>query len=155
MVSPISGASSSASLNRLAAMDRADDGADAGLSTQSSLDRLLNRVSPLDRLVADAGPLGKFRTDAPDALPSGTSSFTSRINDTINRLAARLGIPAERVLTGNPTRTPELAPQQPTELPPGANAAAPDTRIADPRPAVATDADNRTARTIAGNPTPA
>ena len=151
MVGSVGGPAPSDSFNRLAAIDRADD----GLASQSGLDRLLNRVSPLDRLVADAGPLGKFRTDAPDALPSGTSSFTLRINDAINRLAARLGLPAERVLTGNPTRTPEVAPQQPAELQPGANATAPDTRIADPRPAVSTDTDNRAARIIGGNPMPA
>ncbi|QJU59887.1 hypothetical protein HL653_20980 [Sphingomonas sp. AP4-R1] len=93
--------------------------ADAAPTGAGALHRLLNQPSTLDRLVGDAGPLGKFRTDDPDRMPSGTAALTLRASDALNRLAARLGLPGERILSGNPVLRAGQAPSPPTELPAG------------------------------------
>jgi hypothetical protein len=125
---------------------------DATLGT-GPLHRLLNRTSALDRIVGDAGPLGKYRTDAPDAMPSGTSSLTLRTGDALNRLAARLGMPGERILAGNPAFGPQLQQRPQAELPAGVGPSAVDPGLSAhaPRPAVATDADNSSGAVDRGN----
>lgn len=113
--------------------------------------------SSLERLIADAGPLGKFKTDQPDQMPSGTSAFTLRVGDALNRIAARLGLPVERILSGNPALTPAILQRLIAELPPGhgPSAALADQRVTDPRPAVAVEADNRVRAADRGNTSPA
>jgi hypothetical protein len=120
--------------------DRAiENGGDAG-----SFHRLFQRGSGLERLIADAGPLGKFKTDPPDQMPSGTSALTLRVGDALNRIAARLGLPVERILPGEHARSPAVLLRPAPELPPGhgPTAAAPAHGALDPRPAVAVDAGN-------------
>lgn len=117
---------------------------------------LFQRNSSLERLVADAGPLGKFKTDQPDQMPSGTSALTLRVGDALNRIAARLGLPVERILSGNPTLVPALLQRLMAELPPGQgpSAAQPGARATDPRPAVAVEADNHARAADRGNAPP-
>jgi hypothetical protein len=123
-------------------------------SDGSPLERLTQQPSALDRLVADAGALGKFREDQPNALPSGTSSFTVPIAQTIAHVETRLGQPNERVLS---------AP-----LAAAAREIAPPARAADvtrlgihttdirahgvaPKPDIRTDTDNRATAFVRGN----
>jgi hypothetical protein len=120
---------------------------------QQDLHRAQDHVSALDRLVADAGPLGKFRTDQPDALPSGTSSFTVPVSQTIAHVEARMASPNERAL-GAP-RTAELREVQQIAMQDAARLRQPlDTQRAQlvtPRPDVATDTDNRAAAFTRGS----
>jgi len=138
----------SADQDRAAADDTPETGAFHGL---------FQRHSSLERLIADAGPLGKFKTDQPDQMPSGTSAFTLRVGDALNRIAARLGLPVERILSGNPALTPAMLQRLIAELPPGhgPSAAQADQRATDPRPAVAVETDNHMRGTDRGNTSPA
>ena len=138
----------SADQDRAAAGDAPETGAFHGL---------FQRHSSLERLIADAGPLGKFKTDQPDQMPSGTSAFTLRVGDALNRVAARLGLPVERILSGNPALTPAILQRLIAELPPGRgpSAAQADQRVTDARPAVAVEADNRVRAADRGNTSPA
>lgn len=124
----------------------------------SALERLTRQSSALDRLVADAGALGKFREDQPNALPSGTGSFTVPIAQTIAHVEARLGQPNERVLAA----TQASVPREVSQAARAADAAHPGPHAADihahgvtPRPDVRSDADNRTAAFVRGNPSSA
>jgi hypothetical protein len=122
-------------------------------ASSSPLEKLLSRPSPLERLVADAGALGRFRTDVPDALPAGTSAFTRRSVDITDNVAARLGLPRERVWAGATVQLPmAVPPPTPTVAPqPGVAAPVGTTGVNAPRPAVATDAGNDLAGGLAGN----
>jgi hypothetical protein len=126
---------------------------DEGAPGTGGLHRLLNRPSALDRLAGDAGPLGKFRTDEPDRMPSGTAAFTLKASDALNRLAARLGLPSERILSGNPAMQPQQAPLPPAELPPGERPVRTNHGVssAASRPVCAAEADNRTGPIDRGN----
>ena len=120
----------------------------------SGLERLTRQASTLDRLVADAGTLGKFREDQPNALPSGTSSFTVPIAQTIAHVETRLGQPNERVLSAtqaSPPReiTPAARDADVTHL--GIRTTDPHAHGVEPRPDVQTDADHRTAAFVRGN----
>ena len=121
----------------------ARDPADAPPGT-GPLERLLARTSPLDRLLADAGPLGKFRTDQPDAMPSGTSALTLRLPDIVNRAAARLGEPGERVLNGTTAYTAEIAARPDPDVRPGQTRGAPESdRLVDAKAAIRSEPENR------------
>lgn len=123
-------------------------------SDGSPLERLTQQPSALDRLVADAGALGKFREDQPNALPSGTSSFTVPIAQTIAHVETRLGQPNERVLSA-----PLVAAAR--EITPPARAAdvthlgihTTDIRAhgVAPKPDIRTDTDNRATAFVRGN----
>lgn len=132
------------------ALDARQDESAPGLG---GLHRLLNSVSPLDRLAGDAGPLGKYRTDAPDRMPSGTAALTLKESDALNRLAARLGLPSERILSGNPAAQPKEAPLPPAELPPGDQPRPVDHGLsaAASRPLEGADADNHSGHVDRGN----
>ncbi|MBA2934183.1 hypothetical protein HZF05_08725 [Sphingomonas sp. CGMCC 1.13654] len=120
----------------------------------SSLEMLTRQPSALDRLVADAGALGKFREDQPNALPSGTGSFTVPVTQTIAHVETRLGQPNERVLGATQASTPrEIVPaarsSEVTHL--GLHTADDRTHGVTPRPDVRTDTDNRAAAFMRGN----
>lgn len=120
----------------------------------SALERLTRQSSALDRLVADAGALGKFREDQPNALPSGTSSFTVPIAQTIAHVETRLGQPNERVLSATQATPPREVSQAArsadvTHL--GVHATDLRGHGVTPRPDVRTDADNRAAAFVRGN----
>ncbi|PXA84111.1 hypothetical protein DMC47_41525 [Nostoc sp. 3335mG] len=120
----------------------------------SPLERLTSQPSSLDRLVADAGALGKFREDQPNALPSGTSSFTVPIAQTIAHVETRLGQPNERVLSATQASAPrEVAPAvrsaDITHL--GIHTTDLHAQGVAPRPDVRTDTDNRAAAFVRGN----
>lgn len=120
----------------------------------SPLERLTQQPSALDRLVADGGALGKFREDQPNALPSGTSSFTVPIAQTIAHVETRLGQPNERVLSATQASAPrEITPparsSEITHL--GIHDTDMRARGIAPRPDVQTDADNRAAAFVRGN----
>jgi len=124
----------------------------------SALERLTRQTSALDRLVADAGALGKFREDQPNTLPSGTSSFTVPIAQTIAHVETRLGQPNERVLSATQASTPREIPQsarsvEATHL--GIHTTDSRTHGVAPRPDVRSDADNRVAAFVRGNPSSA
>ncbi len=131
-----------------ASLDARQDAATPG---EGGLHRLLNRVSSLDLLIADAGPLGKYRADAPDQMPSGTSALTLKVSDSLNRLAARLGLPGERILSGNPSLRAEPAALPPAELPQGSERTSPGLSPDAPRPADPASADNRAGHIDRGN----
>jgi hypothetical protein len=120
----------------------------------SGLERLTRQPSALDRLVADAGALGKFREDQPNALPSGTSSFTVPITQTIAHVETRLGLPNERVLSATQASAPrEIVPAarsaDVTHL--GIHTTDMHAHGVAPRPEVRSDADNRAAAFVRGN----
>jgi len=120
----------------------------------SALERLTRQSSSLDRLVADAGALGKFREDQPNALPSGTSSFTVPVTQTIAHVEARLGQPNERVLGAAQASaprdvTPSARSAGVTHL--GIHTTDSHARGVTPRPDVRSDADNRAAAFVRGN----
>lgn len=133
------------------ATPRDDEGPGAG-----ALHRLLNRPSALDLLVGDAGALGKFRADMPDRMPSGTSALTLKVGDALNRLAARLGLPGERILGGNPALAPAHLPLPPVELPPGDQPRRTDAGLTTDaaRPVCGPATDNHAAAPDRGNRTP-
>lgn len=120
----------------------------------SALERLTRQSSALDRLVADAGALGKFREDQPNALPSGTSSFTVPIAQTIAHVETRLGQPNERVLSATQASPPQTLSQAVrsadiTHL--GIHTADMGAHGIAPRPDVRSEADNRAAAFVRGN----
>jgi len=117
---------------------------------------LFQKHDTLERLIADAGPLGQFKTDQPDQMPSGTSALTTRVSDVLNQIASRLGVPVERILSANPSLAPVAHQRAVAEMPPGHGPTAPrpGQQIQDPRPAVATEAGNRTAPHDRGNRAP-
>ena len=121
----------------------------------SALERLTRQSSALDRLVADAGALGKFREDQPNALPSGTSSFTVPIAQTIAHVETRLGQPHERVLSSSLAAVPREVSRaargaDATHL--GLHTAGIRAQGVAPRPDVRSDTDNRAAAFVRGNP---
>lgn len=124
----------------------------------SALERLTRQSSALDRLVADAGALGKFREDQPNALPSGTSSFTVPVAQTIAHVETRLGQPNERVLASTQAAVPREVSHtaRSADTPhPGIHATGIYPHGIAPRPDVRSDTDSRTAAFVRGNPSPA
>lgn len=120
----------------------------------SALERLTRQSSALDRLVADAGALGKFREDQPNTLPSGTSSFTVPITQTIAHVETRLGEPRERVLSATQASSPRAitpAARAPDITHLGIHVADLRAHGIAPRPDVRIDADNRATAFVRGN----
>lgn len=123
----------------------------------TGLEHLANRVSALDRLVSDAGALGKFREDQPNEMPSGTSSFTVPISQTVAHVEARLASPNERILSANQTQVPRdpVNPMQRTDASQlGASHDVVRSHVSAPRSDVKSDAENRASAFVRGNRPP-
>ncbi len=150
-------ASFEATRSYAATLARAHEGGAAAESPETGpFHGLFQKHDTLERLIADAGPLGKFKTDQPDQMPSGTCALTTRVGDTLNQIAAHLGLPVERILPANPSLAPVAHYRTAAEMPPGNGPTAPHPgqQIQDPRPAVATETDNRAAAHDRGNRAP-
>lgn len=122
-------------------------------SSTGSFHILFQKHDTLERLIADAGPLGKFKTDQPGQMPSGTGALTTRVGDALNRIAAHLGLPVERILPANPSLAPALRQAAAVEILPGHDASTPQPgqQLQSARPAVATETDNRATAHDRGN----